>query len=67
MLGYRGPDTDLRRWGLERAKHGGKNGKQRAVTAVARKLAVLLQHVWATGEVYEPLKNQPTPPAGAAQ
>jgi transposase len=56
MLGYRGADTDLRRWGLQRAATGGKNGKKRAVVAVARKLAILLHHLWVTGEVYEPLR-----------
>ena len=59
ILGYRGPDTDLRRWGVERAEKGGKNGKKRAVVAVARKLAVLLHRLWVTGEVYEPLRNHP--------
>ena len=34
---------------------GGANAKKRAVVAVARKLAVLLHHLWVTGEVYEPL------------
>lgn len=53
-LGPFGPDTDLRRWGLELAKRGGKNAKKRAVVAVARKLAVLLHRLWVTGEVYEP-------------
>jgi transposase len=57
ILGHFGPDTDLRRWGLHLAEHGGKNGKKRAVVAVARKLSVLLLRLWATGEVYEPLRN----------
>ena len=57
MLGYRGADTDLRRWGLKRASVGGKSGKKRAVVAVARKLAVLLHRLWITGEVYEPLRS----------
>jgi transposase len=48
-------DSRLRRWGLELASRGGKNGKKRAVIAVARKLAVLLHRLWSTGEVYEPL------------
>lgn len=56
ILGYRGPDCDLRRWGLGRAA-GGKNAKKRAVVAVARRLAVLLHHLWVTGEVYEPLRQ----------
>jgi transposase len=57
ILGWRGPDTDLRRWGLKLAVRGGKNAKKRAVVAVARKLAVLLHRLWVTGEVYEPLRN----------
>ena len=57
ILGWRGPDTDLRRWGLKLAARGGKNAKKRAIVAVARKLAVLLHALWVTGEVYEPLRN----------
>ena len=57
ILGPFGPDSDLRRWGLALAARGGKNGKKRAVVAVARKLAVLLLRLWQTGEVYEPLRN----------
>jgi hypothetical protein len=52
------PDCDLREWGLARQGRGGKNSKKRAVVAVARKLAVLLHHLWATGEVYDPLYNR---------
>jgi transposase len=55
ILGPFGPDSDLRRWGLELAK-GGKNAKKRALVAVARKLAVLLHKLWVSGEVYEPLR-----------
>lgn len=55
ILGYRGPETDLRRWGLAHAG-GGKAAKKRAVVAVARKLAVLLHRLWVTGEVYVPLR-----------
>jgi transposase len=57
ILNRRGPDTDLKRWGLKLASHGGKNAKKRAIVAVARKLAVLLHRLWVTGEVYEPLRN----------
>lgn len=57
ILGYRGPDSDLRRWGLAKATVGGKNAKKRAVVGVARKLAVLLHRLWTTGEVYEPLRS----------
>src|SRR6266849_7515402 len=42
ILIRRGPDTDLKRWGLKLAERGGKNAKKRAIVAVARKLAVLL-------------------------
>ena len=55
ILGPFGPDSDLRRWGEALAARGGKNAKKRAVVAVARKLAVLLHRLWATGLVYEPL------------
>jgi transposase len=57
ILGYRGPDTDLKRWGQKLAGRGGKNAKKRAIVAVARKLGVLLHRLWVTGEVYEPLHN----------
>ncbi len=62
ILGYRGPDTDLRRWGLKLAERGGKNAKKRAIVAVARKLAVLLHALWTSGEVYEPLRNNTARP-----
>lgn len=57
ILNRRGPDTDLKRWGLKLASRGGKNAKKRAIVAVARKLAVLLHRLWVTAEVYEPLRN----------
>jgi transposase len=57
ILGFRGPDTDLRRWGLKHAT-GGKAAKKKAVIAVARKLAVLLHRLWVTGEVYMPLREE---------
>jgi len=60
------PDSDLRRWGLgkleqeqEQQKPGkaGKKspGKKKVLVAVARKLGVLMHHLLATGEVYDPL------------
>jgi len=55
ILGPFGPDTDLRRFGLRLAEHGGKSAKKRAAVAVARKLSVLLHRLWVTGEVYEPI------------
>jgi len=57
IISRRGPDTDLKRWGLHLASYGGKRGKKRAVVAVARKLGILLHRLWVTGEVYEPLRN----------
>src|SRR6476619_2179985 len=50
ILGPFGPDCDLRRWGLKLAERGGRNGKKRALVATARKLAVLLHHLWVSGE-----------------
>ena len=57
ILGPFGADSDLRRWGLKLAERGGKSGKKRAIIAVARKLAVLLHHLWVSGEVYQPLRH----------
>ena len=57
ILGPFGADSDLRRWGLKLAERGGGNGKKRAIIATARKLTVLLHHLWVSGEVYEPLHN----------
>jgi transposase len=57
ILGPFGEDSDLHRWGLKLAERGGKNGKKRAIIAVARKLAILLHHLWISCEAYEPLHN----------
>lgn len=54
ILGPFGPDCNLRRHGLAIAARGGKNAKKRAAVAVARKLAVLLHHLWRSGEKYDP-------------
>lgn len=54
ILGPFGQDSDLRSFGLELAQRGGKNGKKRAVVAVARKLAVVLHRLWISGEEYQP-------------
>jgi len=56
ILGPFGPDTDLRRWGCKLAARGGSSARKRARVAVARKLAVLLHHLWVNREVYEPLR-----------
>ena len=58
ILGAFGPDCDLRRFGLALAVRGGKNGKRRAVVAVARKLAVMMHALWKSDEVYDPIYQQ---------
>jgi transposase len=59
LLGHFGQDCDIRRWGLRLAERGGKNGKRRAVVAVARKLAVVLHRIWMTSSPYRPFTGQP--------
>jgi transposase len=54
ILGARGQDSALRRWGLQLAGKGGKNARKRAIVAVARKLAVLLHRLWITQSPYVP-------------
>lgn len=58
ILGPRGVDSDVRRFGKKLEARGGKTAKKRAVVATARKLAVLLFALLRGGEVYEPLRNQ---------
>jgi transposase len=57
QLGPFGQDSDLRRWGLELAKRGGKKARHRAKVALARKTAVLMHSLWISGEIYEPLRK----------
>ena len=57
ILGSFGEDCDLRRYGEQIRARGGAYAKQRAVIAVARKLAVLLHRLWAGGDVYQPFLN----------
>jgi transposase len=52
-----GEESDLKRFGLQLAQRGGKNGKKRAVVAVARKLAVLLHRLWVDKSKYVPLRS----------
>jgi transposase len=61
-----GEDCDLRRHGEKIASRGAKNAKKRAVVAVARKLSVLLHHLWSSAEVYDPLYNASRSGGGAA-
>jgi transposase len=67
ILSTRGPDTDLKRWGWTLAGNGSKKRKNRAVIGVARKLAVLLHHLWVSGEVYEPLRQSQAAEKAATQ
>lgn len=57
IVGPFGVDSDLRRHGLAISARGGKNAKKRAVVAVARKLSVVMHHLWVSGEPYVPLFN----------
>ena len=54
ILGPFGPPCDLRTYGTQLMVRGGGNAKKRAVIAVARKLAVLLHHLWVQDVVYVP-------------
>lgn len=65
ILGPFGEDSDLRRHGEKIAQRGGKSAKKRAVVAVARKLSVVLHHLWISGEAYEPLYNTRHPEGGS--
>ena len=58
ILGPLGPASALRQWGLSLANRGGANGKKRAITAVTRKLAVLLHRLWVKGEFYRPFPSE---------
>ena len=40
------------------AARGGKQAKNKSVVAVARKLAVLLHHIWTTQQPYVPFYQQ---------
>lgn len=66
ILGRFGPDCDLRRYGLALEQRGGKAAKNKAVIAVARKLAVLMLVIWKSGKPYEPLMNQSRTEAASA-
>src|ERR1700678_291721 len=54
VLGRHGKDSSLRQWGLQLASRGGKQARNRAIVAVARKLAVLLHRIWITQNPYVP-------------
>ena len=54
VLGRHGRDSSLRQWGMNLASRGGKQARNRAIVAVARKLAVLLHRIWITQQPYVP-------------
>jgi len=57
ILGPFGKDSDLRRFGLRLVARGGRAARIKAVTAVARKLAVLLHRLWRRGLTYDPFHH----------
>ncbi len=54
ILGPFGQDSNLRRWGLRLMERGGNRARQRALVALARKLAVLLHRLWVSQAEYQP-------------
>jgi transposase len=48
-------DSDLKRWAQQLA---GRIGKKKAVVALARKLAVVLHHLWVSEEDYQALRPE---------
>jgi transposase len=48
-------DSALKRWTLAVAA---RSGRKKAIVGLARKLAVLMHHVWVTGEMYQPFPNR---------
>lgn len=59
ILGPFGEDCELRRFGERLMARGGRAARKRATVAVARKIAVLMHHLWVTGARYEPLRAEP--------
>jgi transposase len=58
ILGPFGRDSSLRRWALQLASRGGAAGRKRAVTALARKLAVVLHRLWVSEQAWRPFPLQ---------
>lgn len=61
ILGPFGPPSDLREHGLHLAARGGRGAKNKAVVAVARKLAVLMHALWRSERDYQPVRARQTP------
>jgi transposase len=57
ILGAKGPDCDLKRWGSVIAARGGKRAKQVATVAVARRLAITLFALWKNDVDYIPIRE----------
>jgi transposase len=57
ILGPFGPDSDLRKHGLDLAGRGGRGAKNKAVIAIARKLAVTMHALWTSQSDYQPLRK----------
>jgi hypothetical protein len=59
VLGQRGENLGLRQCGLQLASRAGKSARNRAIVAVARKLAVLFHRIWITQKPYVPFTLLP--------
>ncbi|MEO8341626.1 MAG: IS110 family transposase [Nitrospirota bacterium] len=75
ILRHGAPNSDLRRWGLakleqeqQKPNQMGKKTprKKKVLVAVARRLGVLMHHLLATGQVYDPLYGAKQQTAQAA-
>lgn len=66
ILGPFGPECELREWGQKLMERGGTAAKKRGAVAVARKLAVLMHHLWVSRERYEPFHREGEDKADAA-
>ena len=67
IMSKRGEDCRLKRWALARIGDGkNKALKKRIAVAVARKLAVMLHHLWVSGEEYDPFRGLKPQEQGAA-
>ncbi|EDM25399.1 transposase IS116/IS110/IS902 [Lentisphaera araneosa HTCC2155] len=58
ILSDRSPASDLKNYGRRIASSGGRIAKKKAVVAIARKLAILMHHLWVSGGDYIPLHKQ---------
>lgn len=48
-------DCELKQWALKVAE---RRGKKKAIVALARKIAVVMHHLWVTGEDFVPFPNR---------